>query len=108
MNKKWLLLCSGFFVISAVIFAAAFTSTSNDLYQTAEIGIPETGYYFDDQHPNRLEYYEAKKTKLVNIGRAPFGLASKNFRCEDFLNSLDDVNYLHIAWLFNTFGKKYD
>jgi len=44
------------------------------------------------------------KTK---IGLAPFAIAHKRFNCNAFLKSLENQQTINIAWLYNTFGRKY-
>lgn len=48
------------------------------------------------------------KKKILNVGRAPYNLTSPKFNCRAFLSSVDDLEELHIAFLYNTFGNKFD
>lgn len=46
--------------------------------------------------------------RFVNVGRAPYALQSETFDCQGFLNSLNGVENLHIAFVWNTFGLNND
>lgn len=48
-----------------------------------------------------------KDDGLTNVGLAPFAIAHRRFQCKKFLQAVDQLDYLHIAWLYHTFGKKY-
>jgi hypothetical protein len=63
--------------------------------------------FFDESEPSRVAYRQANQTKLVNVGRAPFALASPKFNCKGFVSSIKELDFLHIAWLYNTFGNDY-
>lgn len=63
--------------------------------------------FFDESDPSRIAYNQQVETKLVNVGRAPFALASPKFDCNGFIRSLENLDFLHVAWLFNTFGTDY-
>lgn len=67
----------------------------------------ESAAFFDKRSALQVEYRESLKTRLVNVGRAPFAIASPKFDCDSLVSSLKSLKYLHIAWLFNTFGKDY-
>lgn len=41
------------------------------------------------------------------IGIAPFSIAHPKFDCPSFLRSIEKQKTINIAWLFNTFGRKY-
>lgn len=63
--------------------------------------------FFNPSDPIRVAYNKDIKTKLVNVGRAPFAIASPKFDCSGFTSSVKPLKYLHIAWLYNTFGSDY-
>lgn len=69
--------------------------------------LAERSAFLDSNHASRVAYQEALERRLVNVGRAPFGIAHKRFNCKSFLASIKDLDFLHIAWLYNTFGKNY-
>lgn len=45
---------------------------------------------------------------LLNVGRAKFDLTSPKINCSSFLASLDSLESLNIAFLYNTFGNNFD
>ena len=69
---------------------------------------------FDDNDVN--QYTQIDTTAIIpdgveyitDVGRAPFGLTSPKFMCRDFLRSLDNLDTIHIAFLYNTFGNNFD
>jgi hypothetical protein len=46
--------------------------------------------------------------QFFNVGRAPYALQSETFDCQGFLNSLNGIENLHIAFVWNTFGLNND
>lgn len=95
-RQKWVLWC-----IFAVLFLSCRTLA------TADGNFKTTNSFFDPSDPSRLAYIESSKSHLVNVGRAPFAIASPKFNCDGFIESLDKLDFLHISWLFNTFGSDY-
>jgi hypothetical protein len=63
--------------------------------------------YFDIASRPSAELVATDKG-LLNVGRAPFAITAKRFQCKNFLDSLDDLQVLNIAFLYNTFGNKFD
>lgn len=47
---------------------------------------------------------DAPDFRITNVGRSPLALTSPSFACEDFIRSLDELQSLHIAFLYHTFG----
>lgn len=64
--------------------------------------------FVDHEHPSRVAYKETVQRKLVNVGRAPFAIASERFQCKKFMRSLNKLDFLHISWVYNTWGDDYD
>jgi len=81
--------------------------TRNNFFQFADTVTPGQSGFFDPNHPTRVAYRETRERKLVNVGRAPFAIAANKFDCKSFVSSLKDLDFVHISWLFNTFGTKY-
>lgn len=44
---------------------------------------------------------------LTNVAYSPFNLTSPNFNCRGFLQSIEKIEELHIAFLYNTFGNDF-
>lgn len=44
---------------------------------------------------------------LSNVGYAPFNLTSPRFNCNGFFEASKDIETLHIAFLYNTFGNDF-
>ena len=44
---------------------------------------------------------------LSNVGYAAFNLTSPKFNCDGFINSLEPLSEIHIAFLYNTFGNDF-
>lgn len=44
-------------------------------------------------------------SQQYNVGRAPFALLKSDFKCDEFIQSLDGVAYIHLSVLYETFGK---
>lgn len=42
------------------------------------------------------------------IGLAPLALTQRTFDCSSFLKTLENQKTINIAWLYNTFGRKYN
>lgn len=91
---KKVLLATLFLVLGIV---GVFSYNSQSTYSLLDIAASTT--------PPELE---ATDRGLLNVGRAPFAIAHKRFQCRNFLNSLDNLQVLNIAFLYNTFGHKYD
>lgn len=58
--------------------------------------------------PEREDYIKRRSKSLVNVGDAIFDLTSPKFSCKKYLKSRDKLDFLHIAFLYNTFGNKFD
>lgn len=93
-----------FVIFVSGIFSLAPQAPSSGFDNTLSLVEGQSGF-LDENAPIRVAYRDALTTNLVNVGRAPFGIAHKRFRCTNFLASLNKLNFLHIAWLFNTFGQ---
>lgn len=86
MKRKWLLII---LVLAIPLLTLVNPILNTDFFQTVVIE-------------------KKKNTGLTNVGLGVFALASPKFKCSKFLNSLDDVEDIHIAWLYNTFGNDFD
>lgn len=77
--------------------------------QTKYIGLFSTKIRINSTNVERYRrsYERALESRYVNVGRAPFGIAHKDFKCDDFFKSVANIKYLHVAWLYNTFGRSY-
>jgi hypothetical protein len=50
---------------------------------------------------------EANAQGLPNVGYAPFNLTANKFNCNGFIKSIEPLEEVHIAFLFNTFGNNF-
>lgn len=91
-------------ILSVILLLSVTVIKKADFFQSVEL---PPNAFFDPNHPTRLAYRETLERRLVNVGRAPFAIAHNKFDCKGFISSLKDLDFIHVAWLFNTFGTKY-
>lgn len=46
-------------------------------------------------------------SNLTNVAYAPFNLTSPHFNCDGFFTSIERLDELHVAFLYNTFGNDF-
>lgn len=51
---------------------------------------------------------QLRENPVTNIGRAPFAIMQPTFQCDKFVQSLEGIPDLHLAFLWDSFGNPYD